>query len=460
MISGIPRTPEQAPTPSDLTERLAAALPDSGGQVELSAVWQQLDLTRFSGGRIHQNVVDAGVRVWARAWGPDGSGFSVTSNIEQSALVDLVEQARANAQQVYGESIELPGSAILENDPYFPATAEFGPEARAELARSVQHSADGQAVAHGNIRVANQSFALVNSSGLRTGYRATYAAMNLVAQSEGRSTGYAGAIGRDIESLDFTAVAKRATEIALEGRRPVVVEPGHYEVLLDPPAVSMLLVSLGYVGLNAFGASSARTGDAWFEPGKIVASNTLSLVDDPLDIMALFSPIDHEGTERARLTLIANGEAAGVAHDLASARADGAVTTGHALPPGDKGPSPHSLSIESGQTRRSELIAGMKKGLVVNRIHPFVTLRGGPDGELSGTTRDGVFLVEDGEIVAPVTNVRFSNSMKDLLGSVDAVSQERSVEFMDLPEFSPHTAHVPSLHSTHFTVHGTQPRER
>lgn len=451
---------DEAPAHEQLAEMLADVLPAAGPQVELSAVWQRLELSRFSGGRIHQNVVDVAAKVWARAWDGGGAAYAITSKLDRASLESVVAEAVASADSLPGTRVALPSSATTGDDPYFASTAEFGPERRTALVASIGEAVPEAIGTHGNIRVAAQTHAVVNNSGLRTGYRSTYAAMNLVTQAEGRATGYGGAIGRDVDQLDFLAAARSSADICEMAQRPVVVPPGDYEVLLDPPAVSMLLVSLGYVGLNSFGAASATAPGAWFAPGAAVGSSALTMVDDPLDRAALFSPIDAEGSSRQRLTLIDQGNVAGAAHDLTTAAANGTATTGHAMPPGDKGPSPHSLAIEPGTTSRADLVAGMKRGLIVTRIHPFVSLRGGGRGELSGTTRDGVFLVENGQIVAPVANVRWSNSMSDVFRGVEAVSTERSVEFMDLPEFSPHTAHVPSLYSTRFTVQTSQPRER
>ncbi len=452
--------PDGMPTVDHTNERLSAALPTDGTQVELAAVWQRLDLTRFSGGRVHQNVGDWSPRVWARAWTSGGPGYAIRSSLDPESLSSAVAEATANANHVQGNRIDLPTSAEINNTPFFESTANLTSATRQEIASMVIETGEGKAVAHGNIRVALQTHALVNSSGLRTGFEASYVAMNLVSQAAGRATGYAGAIGRNAAKLDLGQAAQRATDIAIQGEAPVVVPPGDYEILIDPPAMSMLLVSLGYVGLNLFGANAAKQSSSWHHVGRKTASAAFTLIDDPLDEDALFSPIDAEGTERNPITLIDSGSVVGAAHDLATAKRDDVSSTGHALPAGDKGPAPHSLSIPAGSTSRADLISGMKRGLIVNRIHPFVSLRGGPAGELSGTTRDGVFLVENGEIVAPVANVRWSNSMTDLFGNVEAASKERHVEFMDLPEFSPHTAHVPSVYSTRFTVQSTQPRER
>lgn len=448
---------------SDLVERVEGALASAAPrQVEVSAIRQDLGVTRFSGGRIHQNVQDQDVRVWARVWSNGGAGYAATTDLSPEGLDAVVRDAAALSKDLSGSRIDLPSSVPSTSEAYFSATAACDAPARAAVVDEIHAAVGDDLASHGNLRIADQTVALVNSVGLRASYDATYAALNLVLQGADRSTGYGGSIGRDTAQLDFVGAARRAAAAARSGRAPLVARPGHYEVLLHPPAVSMLLVSLGYVGLNCFGASALRSGDSFLAGaiGRRVGSELFTLVDDPLDPSALFTPFDAEGTPRTQLTIVDGGVARGVAHDLTSGSIDGTASTGHALPPGDKGPTPHSLSIPAGSTPVDDIIAGMERGLIVHRIHPFVSLRGGPDAELSGTTRDGVFLVEKGEIVGPVANVRWTNRMTDVFQGIEAVSKERSVEFMDLPQFSPHTNHVPSLYSTAFTVHASQPRER
>jgi len=185
----------------------------------------------------------------------------------------------------------------------------------------------------------------------------------------------------------------------------------------------------------------------------------VTLVDDGQAERGLPVGFDLEGCPKQHLAIIDGGVAASVAHDLETAARAGVESTGHAMLPGAKGPTPTALRIESGSETRDDLIADLGRGLVIRRIHPFVSLRGGPGAEVSGTSRDGVFVVENGEITGVAANVRWSCSAVDLLRSVEAASSERSVEFMDLPEFFPSTNDVPSLLCGRLRVHGAQPRE-
>jgi predicted Zn-dependent protease len=446
---------------ADIVEQsLAAASP--GAQTEILILRQHLGLTRYSGKRIHQSVEDLSERIWVRSWAGGGMGWASTGDATAAGLTAAVEQAEANSQLVASaEPVPLPDRA----DPtgvatFFAATAGTGAAARSEIAAGHIERA-GDIDINANLRVAVQEMALGNTQGLSVALPLTYAALNAIARTSDGATWYETAIGRDIAALDLDATIDAAVAGARAAALPLPIPPGDYPIVIDPPAISMLLVSLGYVGLNVFGATAAREGASYIAEnlGQSVAAAGFTLTDEPLDPVALATPFDAEGTPHSSLTIIDRGVAAAVAHDLTSAATDGTGTTGHALPAGMKGPAPISLSIPSGTDTRAQLIAGLGDGLVVHRIHPFVSLRGGPHADLSGTTRDGVLVIRGGEIAGAATNVRWSNTMTDLFGSVDAASVERSVQWMDLPDHAPHTNHLPSLRCQRFTVHGSQPRE-
>lgn len=82
------------------------------------------------------------------------------------------------------------------------------------------------------------------------------------------------------------------------------------------------------------------------------------------------------------------------------------------------------MVMSAGDTAREDLIAGLDRGLLVTRfhytnpVHPKLAI-------VTGMTRDGTFLVEDGRIVGPVRNLRFTQSYLDALAGVTAVGRER-----------------------------------
>lgn len=447
------------PTLADTLEEVLR-LASPGSQTEAAVLRQHLGLTRYTSRSIHQSVEDLSARLWVRSWVDGGAGWASTTDFSSTGLVNVVSRAETSARLVAGDRLELPTS-VPDGGPstFFAATAATDATRRAQLAvRHIERA--GSTEVNANLRVATQDFAIANSAGLRAHLPMTYAALNLVARDERFATWYETAIGRDIDALDLDHVVDAAVTGVASAARPVAIDPGEYRVILDPPAVSMLLATLGYVGLNAFGAGAVKEGSSFLAHhiGESVASDLVTLRDEPTDPSALFTPFDAEGTPRRPLDIVVDGKALGPAHDRASAESAGIESTGHALPASMKTPSPLSLSIASGKSSREELLSALGEGLIVHRIHPFISLRGGPNADLSGTSRDGLLVVKGGEVVGAATNVRWSNEMTDLFGGVEAVSADRSMQWMDLPDHAPITNHVPSLLCAKLTVHGSQPR--
>jgi predicted Zn-dependent protease len=151
--------------------------------------------------------------------------------------------------------------------------------------------------------------------------------------------------------------------------------------------------------------------------GQQIVSEQISIWDDGLDPRGTPLPFDFEGVPKRRVDLIERGVARGVVYDSETAAREGKRSTGHALPaPNVWGPFPINLFLGTGDRSRSELLGALDRGVLVTRfwyvnpVHPRQAV-------LTGMTRDGTFLVERGEIVRPVRNLRFTQSMLDALGA-------------------------------------------
>ena len=136
-----------------------------------------------------------------------------------------------------------------------------------------------------------------------------------------------------------------------------------------------------------------------------------------------------EGVPKAPLTLIAGGVATNVVHDLRSAAlaGDGARSTGHATQPGGSpwGPSPTNLVLRGGDAAdAAELATPIERGIYVTRLWYVNTVRE-KETLLTGMTRDGTFLIEDGRISRPLRDVRFTDSVLRLLEAAEALTREQ-----------------------------------
>jgi predicted Zn-dependent protease len=160
--------------------------------------------------------------------------------------------------------------------------------------------------------------------------------------------------------------------------------------------------------------------------GERVVSPAINLSDSPRYAATLPRAFDAEGVPKVPIPLIQDGVAHRVVHDTASAAlaGDGGGSTGHALAPGGSptGPEPTNLVLVGGGCADvAELIAPIERGLYVTRLW-YVNVVQPKQTLLTGMTRDGTFLIEDGQIGRPVRDARFTDSVLRILGQTDALS--------------------------------------
>jgi PmbA protein len=195
-----------------------------------------------------------------------------------------------------------------------------------------------------------------------------------------------------------------------------------YPVVLEHDAVGSLLEFLGGLAFDGLAHTEGR-GALVGRLGERVAASSVNLADSPRFARTLPRAFDAEGVPKTPLPLIQDGVAHAVVHDTRSAARAGTTSTGHALAPASAfGPAPTNLVlIGGGAADEAELMAPIERGLYVTRlwylntVHQKSTL-------VTGTTRDGTFLIEDGRIGRPVKDVRFTDSILRLLEATEALT--------------------------------------
>jgi PmbA protein len=238
------------------------------------------------------------------------------------------------------------------------------------------------------------------------------------------SSGYGADTAADVSTLDLETVGRMAVDKALQSRHPTGIEPGAYTVILEEAAVADMLSSLGFTG---FGALALQEGRSFMTGclGQQVTGENITIWDDGLDPRGLVLPFDFEGVPKQRVTLIEKGVAQGVVYDSFTAgREEGKVSTGHSLPaPNTMGPIPLNLFMSSGTATKAEMLASTERGIWVTRfhytntVHPVKTV-------LTGMTRDGTFLIENGAITRPLKNFRFTQSILEAFSRAEMLSSE------------------------------------
>src|SRR4029450_10259579 len=185
---------------------------------------------------------------------------------------------------------------------------------------------------------------------------------------------------------------------------PAQLALGEHPAVLDADAVGSLLEFLAALALNGL-AHAGGGGAPCGRLGKLVASPAVNLSDSPRYPGTLPRAIDAEGVAKSPLPLIQDGVAHRVAHDTRSAAIAGgdARSTGHALAPGGGpgGPRPTNLVLVGGGAADvAALAGGIERGIYVTRLW-YVNTVHAKQTLLTGMTRDGTFLIEDGRIARP-----------------------------------------------------------
>lgn len=420
--------PGNDPTMLEIADRsVAMALDADASQAEAVVIRSAESLTRFANNEIHQNVAASDISISLRFI--DGRRVAVASSnrIDERALLDLAstagEMARLQPESEAFTSLPTPAPITFVEGAWSQATAAADPELRADAAAAVIGAAKGiGAQAFGLCSTSSEEVAVASSLGVTaTEPRARAQVLTVMTDDEG-GTGYSERVAVDITDLDAAAIGSEAAERTAAMRDPIELAAGDYPVVLDGFAVVDIADMLGYVG---FSALAVEEGRSFFEPGRRVGSDLVTLVDDSAERSGTPASFDYEGMPKRRVQLIENGVCREVVHDAQTAARAGVESTGHGLPaPNPWGPFPVHLSFAAGTTSSDELIGPIDRGLLVTRFH-YTNVVHPKQAVITGMTRDGLFLIEGGKVVAPVRNLRFTQSYLDALSGVEAVSSER-----------------------------------
>jgi predicted Zn-dependent protease len=385
-------------------------------QTEVVLYTDRSALTRFANNYIHQNVLESNTNVNIRMVMGKKIGVASTNDLSDEGLRKAVENAATitrfqleNADFKSLPSCEDAGKAESIGRGFVEATASASPETRADGAGAICRLAEENGLtAAGAFSTNAQELAVANSLGVFAYDNFTASNLLTVVMGE-NSSGYADRSSKDVGEIDAEAVAREAVGKAVRSKDPVQIDPGEYTVVLEEYAMADMLDYLAYVG---FSALAVQEGRSFLKGGEQVTGGNVTIWDDGSDSRGLPLAIDFEGVAKQRVTLIDGGVARDPVYDTYTAgRETDKRSTGHALPaPSTFGPIPLNLYMQAGDTPKEELAKGIERGIWVTRfhyvniVHPLLTI-------LTGMTRDGTFLIENGEVTRPIKNLRFNQSV-------------------------------------------------
>jgi len=397
-------------------------------ETEIVYIGNQSGLTRYANSAIHQNVFENNSKIYFRTVFGKKIGVASTNSLVLSDLKKTLHNS-CEIARTQPENPNFPGlpkpAKYREIDTYDEKTAKFSPNQRARVVKKIIKAADKEGFTlAGAFSTTRGEVAVINSKGVRAYQPITAASINMIAMSD-TSSGYAAGLSRKVDEIDFDLLANRAVDKCRRSQNPKSIEPGEYEVILEPAAVGSLLEWLNYIGFGSK-AFQDKTSFIAGKIGKRVTSDQITIYDDGLDNTSVAFPFDFEGVPKKKVKFIEKGIARGVVYDRVAAFKDNTKSTGHALTPDSSGQGAIGLNMvmASGKAPRNKMIEKVKKGILITRFHYINGFIDTPNAVLTGMTRDGTFLIENGEIVTGIKNLRFTDAMMRAFGSVAAISRE------------------------------------
>ena len=345
-----------------------------------------------------------------------------TNQIDEKATRELVERAMAMAKVAPEDPEHMPvlppQSYVAVPESFDRGMAEMTSESRALVAQvAIAAARQAGLTSAGFFEASAGEVVLANSAGLRAAHRDTFGSFSMTARTrDATGSGWAIRASHEARAIDAAAVARTAADKAVRSAKARPLDPGKYTVVLEPPAVADLLDFFSWP-LSARSVDEGRS--ALSRPGggsrlgEAIASPIVTLRSDPGDADIPVAPFDDEGVPRKAVSWIDRGVLSALHYGRYWAAKQG------------KKPTPYGNMHLSGGEARSidELVGGVKRGLLVTHFF-YIRVLDPHEASVTGLTRDGLFLIEDGKVTTPVNNFRFNHSLLALLKNCDAMTKE------------------------------------
>jgi PmbA protein len=402
-------------------------------------------LTRFANNVIHQNVAEENYGVSVRTAFGGRTARASTNKLDEESLkrVVLASESLARVQQPDPDLPPMPtpqerdqaagGGASAALYRHFADTAAITPDDRAAGVAKIIEIARRHKLTTAGIFSSSESVeGIFNSRGLRDWHTQTSAEISITMLAED-SSGWQKSNSPDVHNLDPLPLAEIAARKAIDSAAPREIPAGKYTVILEPAAV---LDIVGFMFWD-FGGQAILDERSFLNNriGTQLYGENVNILDDVAHPLQSGSPFDGEGMRRQRVALVENGivkrvvYARGTAEKMKkseyAAKVGPIAETGHGfLLPNEMGEMP--VNIVFGEPRNpqtvEQMISSTERGVLVTRlwyireVDPYEKI-------LTGMTRDGTFLIENGKLSGGVRNFRFNESLIHMLSNVEAMGR-------------------------------------
>jgi len=412
-----------------LERSLAAA---AGDEADAIVVASERNVTRFANSNVHQNMSEESGELVLRIIADGKQGVASTSSfldedIRHTASLAL-DMARRSERLEGFTGLYGGNEPVAELPTFDEATSRLADADKAHRLRAMFDEGTTKKVTFaGSFSTTVASLAAGNTNGIRRWAPLTAADLVTIAVADDTS-GFATRMSRRSGDIDTMELGREATDAALLRRHDRSdIDAGPWDVILGPPAMAEIFE---WMNMITFTGQSYEDGSSFFvgNRDKQVLGVNCTLADDPLDPEFAPFPFDAEGMPRRRNSLVEKGRVHGPVLDRLMADRLGLEPTANAASPGsdEHGIALH-VSMAGGSASREEIIATTERGILVTRFHYLNGLIEPRTAMMTGMTRDGTFLIEDGKVTKRLPNLRWTQSMVEAFSNIDTLSKERRI---------------------------------
>jgi predicted Zn-dependent protease len=439
-----------------ITDKVMNMTKADGIEVEFSG--GERSATRFANSNITANMVQFDRSLSITVYKGLRSATASTREFDDGSLKQAVEDAEKRAETARENKDPAPllgPQDYLAVDAVLPSAVNFGPAERAQMVKqSLDICQKNGVIGSGYIPKNHQTTCTANSKGLFAYYQYADASFILTCRTpDGGGSGWTGLTGvKDVTRLDAVKLTEVAADKAVKSQKPRAVEPGRYTVILEPRANARFL-SLMLGIFNARGAegpvgnyfSGKEPGTS--KVGEKLFSEQFTLKSEVGNQILRQTPIGPDNMAARPITWIEKGVLKNLFYDQQWARRQ------------KKEPTPTStnmsLVMEGSNMTVDEMVKTTKRGLLVTFFW-YIRAVDQPTLLNTGMTRDGLFLIENGEITGPVQNFRWNMSPLVGYNNITAVGQPVSIHTGESYD-GPGTALVPPVRIEDFFMTSASP---
>ncbi len=380
---------------------------------EVRVDWVETNFIRFANNEITTSGYTVVPRVSVSSTTADKrTGNAIVSEVTDAALSAGTKQAETLAAIAHPDPEDMPAlppqkyPALSNFDPY--TAAARGDVMIPHVKAVIEQAQKAGLITAGFIQRSANAAGVGNKAGLFGYHTFTDSSLtNTMRNSAGSSSGWASQSSVSLKDINGDTAARISAEKCVRGVNKKKLDPGKYTVIFEPAATGDLIGWLGF----AFDARDAEQGQSFLSKkgggtrlGEKMFPEYINLYSNPFHPKLASTPWNQSLLPNERISWFDKGVVRNLAYDRFWASKAGTKPT----------PSATNLVLDGQENSLDDLIKSVDRGLLVTRLW-YIRVVQPQTWQLTGLSRDGVFLVEHGKVTDPVTNFRWNESPAEVL---------------------------------------------